>query len=49
MQSLKLLSNIIKVIKRNAFDFRIFENFKTRILIALNIKMERTQLVLSGL
>ncbi|HFI0094954.1 TPA: transposase, partial [Streptococcus suis] len=28
--------NLIKVIKRNAFGFRNFENFKKRILIALN-------------
>ena len=40
-------NNIIKVIKRNAFGFRNFDNFKTRILIALNIKKERTNLVLS--
>ena len=42
-------NNIIKVIKRNAFGFRNFDNFKTRILIALNIKKERTNLVLSRL
>lgn len=41
--------NQVKVIKRNAFGFRNFENFKLRILIALNIKMERTNLVLSRL
>lgn len=35
---LEATNNLIKVIKRNAFDFRNFENFKTRILIALNIK-----------
>ncbi|WP_161497850.1 transposase, partial [Streptococcus suis] len=35
-------NNLIKVIKRNAFGFRNFENFKKRILIALNIKKERT-------
>ena len=29
------------------FGFRNFENFKTRILIALHIKKERTNLVLS--
>ncbi|RRR36321.1 ISL3 family transposase, partial [Schaalia georgiae] len=34
-------------IKRNAFGFRNFDNFKKRILIALNIKRERTNLVLS--
>ena len=35
------------LIKRNAFGFRNFDNFKTRILIALNIKKERTNSVLS--
>ncbi len=35
---LEATSNLIKVIKRNAFGFRNFENFKKRILIALNIK-----------
>ena len=35
--------------KDNAFSFRNFENFKTRILIALNIKKEKTKLVLSRL
>ena len=35
------------LIKRNAFGFRNFDNFKRRILIALNIKKERTNLVLS--
>ena len=40
-------NNIIKVIKRNAFGFRNFDNFKTRILIALNIKKERSNLLLS--
>ena len=44
---LEATNNLIKVIKRNAFGFRNFENFKTRILIALNIKKERTFLVLS--
>jgi len=41
--------NRVKVIKRNSLGFRNFENFKLRILIALNIKMERTNLVLSRL
>ena len=40
-------NNLIKVIKRNAFAFRNFENFKKRILIALNIKIERAKFVLS--
>ncbi len=44
---LEATNNLIKIIKRNAFGFRNFENFKTRILIALNIKKERTNLVLS--
>ena len=44
---LEATNNLIKVIKRNAFGFRNFENFKTRILIALNIKKERTKFVLS--
>ena len=44
---LEATNNLIKVIKRNAFGFRNFDNFKTRILIALNIKKERTDLVLS--
>ncbi len=35
---LEATNNLIKVIKRNAFGFRNFENFKLRILIALNIK-----------
>ena len=46
---LEATNNLIKVIKRNAFGFRNFDNFKTRILIALNIKKERTNLVLSWL
>ncbi len=46
---LEATNNLIKVIKRNAFGFRKFDNFKTRILIALNIKKERTNLVLSRL
>lgn len=44
---LEATNNLIKVIKRNAFGFRNFENFKKRILIALNIKKERTNSVLS--
>ncbi len=39
--------NNVKVIKRNAFGFRNFENYKTSILIALNIKIESTNLILS--
>ena len=44
---LEATNNLIKVIKHNAFGFRNFDNFKTRILVALNIKKERTDLVLS--
>ena len=44
---LEATNNLIKVIKRNAFGFRNFDNFKKRIFIALNIKRERTNLVLS--
>ena len=44
---LEATNNLIKVIKRNAFDFRNFDNFRTRILITLNIKKERTNSVLS--
>ena len=40
-------NNLIKLIKRNAFGFRNFENFKKRIVIAINIKKERTKFVLS--
>lgn len=46
---LEATNNLIKIIKRNAFGFRNFENFKTRILIALNIKKEKINLVLSRL
>ena len=46
---LEATNNLIKVIKRNAFGFRNFDNFKTRTLIALNIKKERTDLVFSRL
>lgn len=44
---LEATNNLIKVIKRNAFGFRNFEHFKTRSFIALNIKIERTNLILS--
>ncbi|MGR5846853.1 transposase, partial [Streptococcus pneumoniae] len=40
-------TNNLKLIKRNAFGFRNFDNFKKRIFIALNIKLERTIVVLS--
>ncbi|HEM2868515.1 TPA: transposase, partial [Streptococcus suis] len=35
-------NKLIKDIKRQAFGFRNFTNFKTKIYIALNIKNERT-------
>ena len=44
---LEATKNLIKLIKRNAFGFRNFDNFKKRIFIALNIKMKRTSIVLS--
>ncbi|MGT2658533.1 transposase, partial [Streptococcus saliviloxodontae] len=44
---LEATNNLIKVIKRNAFGFRNFKNFKKRILIALNMQKERTNLILS--
>ena len=46
---LEATNNLIKLIKRNAFGFRNFENFKKRIFIVLNIKKERTKFVLSNL
>ena len=45
--TLEATNNLIKLIKRNAFGFRNFDNFKKRIFIALNIKMKRTSIVLS--
>ena len=44
---LEATNNLIKLIKRNTFGFRNFDNFKKRIFIALNIKKERTKFVLS--
>ena len=44
---LEATNNLIKLIKRSALDFRNFDNFKRRIFIALNIKMERTIVVFS--
>ena len=46
---LEATNKLIKDIKRQAFGFRNFKNFKTKILIALNIKKERTNLILSRL
>ena len=42
---LEATNNLIKLIKRNAFGFRNFENFKKKIFITLNIKKERTKFV----
>ncbi|BBD23304.1 transposase [Streptococcus constellatus] len=44
---LEATNNLIKLIKRNALGFRNFENFKKRIFIALNIRMDRTTIALS--
>ena len=44
---LEVTNNLIKLIKRNTFGFRNFENCKKRIFIALNIKKERTKFILS--
>lgn len=44
---LEATNKLIKDIKRQAFGFRNFKNFKTKILIALNSKKEKTNLVLS--
>ncbi|HFI0689711.1 TPA: transposase, partial [Streptococcus suis] len=45
---LEATNKLIKDIKRQAFGFRNFKNFKTKIYIALNIEKERTKVVLSG-
>ncbi|AIW11125.1 IS1167-like transposase [Streptococcus pyogenes] len=44
---LEATNRLIKGIKYNAFRFQNFDNFKTKILIALNIQKERTNLILS--
>ncbi|EFQ56715.1 hypothetical protein HMPREF9176_1238 [Streptococcus downei F0415] len=44
---LEATNKLIKDIKRLAFGFRNFDNFKTKILITLNIQKEKTNLVLS--
>lgn len=44
---LEATNKLIKDIKRAAFGFRNFENFKNRILIALNLKKESINLILS--
>ena len=46
---LEATNKLIKDIKRQAFGFRNFKNFKTKIFITLNIEKEKTNLVLSRL
>lgn len=42
---LEATNKLIKDIKRQAFGFRNFDNFKTKILITLNSKKERTKVL----
>jgi transposase len=44
---LEATNKLIKDIKRNAFGFRNFDNFKKRIFIALNMQKEKTHFVSS--
>ncbi len=44
---LEATNKLIKDIKRNAFGFRNFDNFKKRIFIALNMQKEKTRFVSS--
>ncbi|MGT2951681.1 ISL3 family transposase, partial [Streptococcus cuniculi] len=44
---LEATNKLIKDIKRNAFGYRNFDNFKKRIFLALNIKKEKTKFVSS--
>ena len=44
---LEATHKLIKDIKRNAFGYRHFNNFKKRIYLALNIKKARTNVVLA--
>ena len=44
---LEATNKLIKDIKRNAFGYRNFDNFKKRIYLALNIKKARTTIVLA--
>ena len=46
LNPLEATNKLIKDIKRLGFGFRNFINFKKRIFIALNIKMERRTIVL---
>ncbi|KGR72102.1 hypothetical protein NX86_08195 [Streptococcus phocae subsp. salmonis] len=44
---LEATNKLIKDIKRNAFGYKNFNNFKKRIFLALNITKEKTNLVSS--
>lgn len=44
---LEATNKLIRDIKRAAFGFRNFKNFRSKILLALNIQKERANLVLS--
>ncbi|KUE91017.1 transposase [Streptococcus equinus] len=44
---LEATNKLIKDIKRNAFGFRNFDNFKKRIFIALNMQKEKTHFISS--
>lgn len=44
---LEATNKLIKDIKRNAFGYRNFDNFKKRIYLALNLTKKKTKLVLS--
>lgn len=44
---LEATNKLIKDIKRNAFGYRNFDNFKKRIYLALNIEKARTSFVLA--
>ncbi|HEK9074406.1 TPA: transposase [Streptococcus equi subsp. zooepidemicus] len=44
---LEATNKMIKDMKRQAFGFRNFKNFKTKILIALNITKEKTKFISS--
>ncbi|WFM79996.1 ISL3 family transposase [Streptococcus pluranimalium] len=44
---LEATNKLIKDIKRQAFGFKTFKNFKTKIIIALNTQKERTGTILS--
>ena len=44
---LETTNHLIKLIKRNTFGFRNFDNFNKRVVTALNRKMEKTKIALS--